>query len=445
VAFGDWELPAMLRGLPDAPGVVGEIRAERVETVRVVGTRTTAATITDVPVGVDGGAAVRLWRAGRRHDRHAALPGAAPDRFVELRRDALAEPGTRTPIVPTLPATRHRESDDIAPLVARVDRLADTVQSILDWRPPAHGRLLVQARRRTRWVCLVNTAGAQLCWIDRGHTSIELTVGVAGRESTRGLAYPDGVDLDELRRVVDDLAAEVTRDRAAAPRGRYRIICDPEFTGLLMHELVGHALEADVAATDALAPGRVVAPPCLTVVDDPTIGPTRYAFDDEGTPARPVTLVAEGVVGARLHSATTAALDGTMSTGHARAVDWRNPPIVRMSTIHAAAGTVSREALFDQVGTGLYLCGARGGGRTDTFTACARDARLVADGRPGSSVGPALMIGSPAQILASVRAAGTDLAVHAGGEGGCGKAGQFPLAVAAGGPSLVLTDVWVDL
>jgi TldD protein len=86
----------------------------------------------------------------------------------------------------------------------------------------------------------------------------------------------------------------------------------------------------------------------LNIVDDPTMPNLRgsYKYDDEGTAARKTYLIREGILEGRLHSRETAARMGERPTGHARAINYIFPPIVRMSNTFIEAGSASFEEML---------------------------------------------------------------------------------------------------
>jgi TldD protein len=272
--------------------------------------------------------------------------------------------------------------------------------------------------------------------------SIDLAARAAGRRAAAGAWLPVGGPLGTVVGTAENLLREVTSDRGDPPAaGRFDVVCDPEFSGLLAHELVGHALEGDLHGRASPLPLRSrVAADVVSVTDDPgsLVPGASYPFDDEGVPARRTPLIVNGQVAGLVHSLETAAAAGAEPTGHGRAVDWRHDPIPRLSTTSFEAQDGSAEELVDEVRDGLFLCGARGGHGGNRAALVARESRLIRAGRLGPYLGPALVYGTPSQLLRKISRVGAPACTFSGGEGGCGKQGQFPLPVAAGGPSLLL-------
>src|SRR5690606_7933891 len=108
-------------------------------------------------------------------------------------------------------------------------------------------------------------------------------------------------------------------------------------SGVLLHEAVGHAFEADFVA-DGTSPwggmlGQRIAAPFVTVVDQGSLPHERGALgrDDEGTECARTALVEDGVLRTYLHDAQSAARQAAAPTGSARRESWRHPPMPRMT------------------------------------------------------------------------------------------------------------------
>jgi TldD protein len=244
---------------------------------------------------------------------------------------------------------------------------------------------------------------------------------------------------------VKDLAGRLADDAAewlgakAAPGGEIVTVLDNQACENFIHEAVGHACEADsiLAGASVMAGklGTAVGAPGVTVVDDPTRAGTagRFLYDDEGVPARRVTLIEEGFLRDHLHTRRTATSLGAIPNGHARARDFGCRPLVRMGTINLEPGDHSVEELLEGVDRGIYLIGKRGG-QVDpargVFQFRPDRARLIVRGELGSPVRAPSLSGSTMEILGNIEALGRDLRFH---PGGCGKGAPAQIIPAGSG------------
>lgn len=221
------------------------------------------------------------------------------------------------------------------------------------------------------------------------------------------------------------------------PGGVMTAVLDNQACENFVHEAVGHSCEADAVLSGAsVMAGRVgqrVGAAGVTVVDDPgrpgTVG--MYPYDDEGVRARRVKLIEDGKLIEYLHSRPTAAAMDARPNGHARARDFGHRPIVRMGTINLEPGDFRVEEMLEDVSSGIYLMGKRGGQvnpAQGVFQFRPDRARLIEDGRLGAPVKPPSLSGSILDILTNIDAIGRDLCFH---PGGCGKG--FPAQIIPAG------------
>jgi TldD protein len=153
------------------------------------------------------------------------------------------------------------------------------------------------------------------------------------------------------------------------------VVTDPHYNTLVSHEIVGHPVELDRALKMETAyagrswllggltehrVGERVASPLVTAYSDPSLpGYGHYAYDHEGTPARRVVHIEEGVFRGFMNSRQTAAIFGGAPNGHWKATDASLVPLVRMSNTVFAAGTRPAEDIIREVDRGWYLAGHR--------------------------------------------------------------------------------------
>jgi TldD protein len=182
----------------------------------------------------------------------------------------------------------------------------------------------------------------------------------------------------------------------------------------------------------------------LNIVDDATIPGLRgsYKYDDEGVAAARTYLIREGVLTGRLHSRETAAKMGEPLTGNARALDYRYPPIVRMSNTFIEPGLFSFEELLSDIKEGIYAKNWYGGTTSmEMFTFSAGEAYMIRNGKIAELLRPVMLTGNVFSTLKNIEAVGNDLGMNQGG--GCGKGEQAPLPVSNGSPHIRIRNCLV--
>lgn len=215
-----------------------------------------------------------------------------------------------------------------------------------------------------------------------------------------------------------------------APGGRMPVIISSEAGGTMIHEAIGHGLEADLAQRGLSVYsgklGQRVASPVITVLDDATLPNKRgsFRFDDEGTPAQRNVLVKEGVLKQFMYDRATAAVDGTVSTGNGRRESYEHKPIPRMTNTYIAPGAVSPEEVIRSVPRGL-LVKKMGGGQVNTVTGDfvfdVQEGYLIENGAALEPVRGATLTGSGPAVLQSIDMVASDLGFSIGT---CGKDSQ---------------------
>ena len=232
-----------------------------------------------------------------------------------------------------------------------------------------------------------------------------------------------------------------------AKAGAFSAILDPKLSSVFIHEGLGHCCEADtVLSGESILENRVgeiIASENVTIIDDPTqVGHYgSYLFDSEGTPAQKKTLIEKGVLKSFLHSNETASrMDLEMSTGNARAENYQNVPIVRMSSIYIDKGDHSFEEMLEEIKNGIYAIGWLYG-YTDTAKGLhqfkAAEAFLIENGELATPLRDCAISGMTLEVLKNILAIGKKLKFT---PGTCGKAGQY-VPVSDGGAHLLVKDI----
>jgi TldD protein len=227
------------------------------------------------------------------------------------------------------------------------------------------------------------------------------------------------------------------------PAGTMDVVLGPGWPGILLHEAIGHGLEGDFnrkrtsAFSDKL--GQRVAAAGVTVVDDGTLPGRRGSLnvDDEGTPTGRTVLIEDGILVGYLQDRLNAKLMGMQPTGNGRRESYAHLPLPRMTNTFMLAGQDDPEEVLRSVRSGLYAV-SFGGGQVDItsgkFVFSASEAYRIEDGRIGSPVKGATLIGNGPDVLTRVSRIGNDLELDRG-VGTCGKDGQS-VPVGVGLPTL---------
>jgi TldD protein len=247
------------------------------------------------------------------------------------------------------------------------------------------------------------------------------------------------------------LNAEVRRlsrhavDLLSAPQakgGEYTVVLDPVLAGVFVHEAFGHLSESDFVyenerLRELMALGKQFGCRELNIVDTAAMPGLRgsYKYDDEGVPATKTYLIREGKLVGRLHSRETAAKMGETPTGNARALNYRFPPIVRMTNTYIEPGLTSFEEMISDIKEGIYAKNWYGGTTSmEMFTFSAGEAYMIRNGKIAEALRPVVLTGNVFTTLSNIDAIGNDLDMNEGG--GCGKGGQMPLPVSNGSPHI---------
>lgn len=235
---------------------------------------------------------------------------------------------------------------------------------------------------------------------------------------------PEQVAEAAARRAVEMLEAK------PAPVGRMPVVMASEAGGTMVHEACGHGLEADLVQKElsvyAGKKGSLVASEEISVVDDATIDSRygSYRFDDEGVPARKVTLIEKGVLSGFMYDRLTAVKEGMQSNGHGRRESYQHKPLPRMGNTIIMPGKMDPEKIIRETGKGL-LVKKMGGGQVNTttgdFVFDVAEGYLIIDGEVGPMVRGATLTGNGPEVLRIVDMVGDDLGYTIGT---CGKDGQ---------------------
>ncbi|MDM8348250.1 metalloprotease TldD [Pseudomonas sp. sp1636] len=244
--------------------------------------------------------------------------------------------------------------------------------------------------------------------------------------------------------------ALVNLEAIPAPAGTLPVVMGAGWSGVLLHEAVGHGLEGDFNRKGSSAysgrMGEQVASSLCTIVDDGTLVGRRgsLSVDDEGTPTQCTTLIENGVLKGYMQDKLNARLMGAARTGNGRRESYAHLPMPRMTNTYMLAGESDPEEIIRSVKKGIY-CANLGGGQVDItsgkFVFSTSEAYLIEDGRITAPVKGATLIGNGPEAMRRVSMVGNDLALDSG-VGTCGKDGQS-VPVGVGQPTLKIDAITV--
>ena len=239
-------------------------------------------------------------------------------------------------------------------------------------------------------------------------------------------------------------------DARPAPAGEMDVVLAPGDSGILLHEAVGHGLEADFIRkkTSRYADriGDKVASNLCTVVDDATLDRGRGSInvDDEGVIPHRVTLIEAGTLCGYMHDRHSARLDGIEPTGNGRRESFASHPIPRMTNTYLLGGQDDPLDIVRGVSRGIYAK-CFGGGQVDIsngdFVFSLTESYLIEDGQITAPLTDVNLIGNGPEVLRRVTHVGHDFKVS-DGIWTCGKEGQS-VPVGVGCPSVKIAGITV--
>lgn len=252
---------------------------------------------------------------------------------------------------------------------------------------------------------------------------------------------------EEVAKVAASQAIRMLSARKASA-GKMPVVLSSEAGGTMVHEAVGHGLEADLALEGLSIYqnkiGEQVASPLISVLDDKSIPHKRgsFIFDDEGTPAQKTMLIEKGVLKNYMYNHLYAEKAKTISTANGRRENYRFRPIVRMTNTMIAPGNDDPQEIIRSVEKGLFVK-KMGGGQVNTvngdFMFEVTEGYLLEKGKIGEAVRGATLTGNGPDILKLIDKVGKDLGY---GLGTCGKDGQG-VPVADAQPTLRIPEIVV--
>jgi TldD protein len=211
----------------------------------------------------------------------------------------------------------------------------------------------------------------------------------------------------------------------APPSGNFSVVISPTLCATLLHEAIGHPLEADLAMSGG-GFGRqmstLVSSKLVTIYDDGHVkrGLGQFPYDDEGIECKHTVLIENGVLKSFMHDRTSAAVGNAHPTGNAHAWDYSVEPLIRQTNIGIEGGDYSLDEMIEGVREGLFLEGTFGGQADSNadFTFGFQRARRILHGRLGEELRGANVAGNAIEVFKTIDAVGKEAILR---PGACGK------------------------
>ena len=306
-------------------------------------------------------------------------------------------------------------------------------------------------------VLIINSEGEQIQEVRPGLIFLVQVVAAMGSEIQTGyeaIGGRTGMEIFADQYTPENIARLAAQrsitmlDADFAPTGPMIVVLSSEAGGTMIHEAIGHGLEADLIqkglSVFSNRIGEKVASPLITVIDDATLPGRRGSFyyDDEGIPAQRTVMVENGVLKNYLHDRLSAVKAKAASTGNGRRESYQHVPIPRMTNTFIAPGKTSPEEIIASTPKGLFVK-KMGGGQVDTvsgdFVFEVNEGYLIEKGKTTRPVRGATLIGNGPRVLQGIDMVGSDLGYQVGT---CGKDGQA-VPVADAQPTLRIRQIIV--
>lgn len=247
-------------------------------------------------------------------------------------------------------------------------------------------------------------------------------------------------DFSFYTKAVAEEVSEIAVDRALVlfdavqpPAGEMPVVLGPGVTGVLLHEAIGHGMEADFnwkkMSTYCTMIGKQVAEPFVTIVDDGTVPNLLGSinFDDEGTPGQKTVLVENGILTSYMHDKISAKHYNVKPTGNGRRESYQHYIQPRMRNTYMLAGPATPEDVIKSAKNGIYVQDVSNGqvkiGEGD-FAFYVSQGQMIEDGKLTAPIKDINIMGNGPKMLRNITVVANNLEMNQGGSGYCGKGGQ---------------------
>lgn len=387
----------------------------------------------------------RMLQTARTASQIAAAGGTTAP--LELNKVALGD------VYPVIESSLLRAGEEKVGLLRRADAAARSYD-------PRIVRVEASLAEEWREVIVFTSTGTMAKDVQ---PMVRLSVQAVAEENGRrqagrsGTALRRGLELFSLDgHAPEDHGREAARLATSmlhaqeAPAGPMEVVLGPGESGILLHEAVGHGLEADFNRkrtsnyTDQI--GKPVASPLCTVVDDATVGHARGSInvDDEGHPGQRNLLIENGILRGYLHDHISARHFRLQASGNGRRESFRCQPLPRMTNTLLLGGQDAPEDIIRSVRRGVYA-GNFSGGQVNIsngdFVFSLTESYLIEDGKLTAPLRGVNLIGNGPEVLRQVTMVGHDFK-QSEGTWTCGKDGQS-VPVGVGTPTVKIACITV--
>jgi len=387
--------------------------------------------------GYAAGAASAAAAAGARA---AALPAGAPDFYPQQESWRDSTNARFLPLLESVESTIRERAKTISDPDIQIEKIIAKLSSY------------------ESNIMIFNSLG-ELTTDTRPMGSITASVvfrkGSAIEQKTASRSYHAGPELFLMPGILQEIAEEATagiEDRFAARRpkgGQMPVVMGCGASGILLHEAMGHAFEADFNRKgQSIFTGRIGEQVCskgINIVDDATLLNNRGAcnWDDEGIMGQKTYMVKDGILESYLHDRISAKHFGVAPTGNGRRESFRFNPIPRMRATYMESGDANPSDIIRSMSKGIFVNEFSNGqvkiGEGD-FTFYVKSGYMIENGRLTMPVKDINIIGNGPQALSDITMVGNDLKID-NGTWTCGKDQSVP--VCCGIPTVLVKNLTV--
>ncbi len=294
--------------------------------------------------------------------------------------------------------------------------------------------------------------------LPRNYLYVSVVAEKEGKRERAGWNLGGRKDFSYYTPAVADEVAKAAVDRALIlfeavqpPAGEMPVVLGPGVTGVLLHEAIGHGMEADFnrkkISTYCTMIGRQVAEPFVTIVDDGTnLNLTgSLNVDDEGTPGQKTVLVDKGILTSYMHDKISARYYQVKPTGNGRRESYQHYVQPRMRNTYMLAGPATPSEVIGSVEKGIYVQDVSNGEVTigaGDFAFYVSQGRMIENGKLTAPIKDINIMGNGPKMLKNITMLANDLEMSRGGAGACGKGGQA-VPVGFGQPTCLVKSMTV--